>query len=442
MASQQSKLLRIGIIQDGKIVREKLIKAGESVTVGESPKCTFVFPKTSLEAPEFTLFRATPDGYALHYTRAVRGKVSAGGKVVTLQKALPAEGEGSLGLTQDDRGKLTIDDVTVLFQFVTPPPVAAVKPIQAGDFKPRLFEDDDPAFFGFLGLWTLLAMVFLVYVYNTEPRQYTLDELPDRFVRLVLKPSPSEVEPPEPVESDLKIETPVERPERTEERAPEPEKVSKRSDQEMTVEQAQREQELREGVVQKSKLLAKIIGTTGENSRGVVENMWSDEDQGLGDLDAALRASGGITTDAGEALRSGGEGGKGEAASVGVASVGGGTAEVGGGPSFEAVVSTGKGSLESFTGDRSALAAVVDANMGQLRYCYESRLKVNPNVAGRVEVGWSIEGGKAVGIYLVANSTGDSELADCIMRRLGRWSFPAGSDGDVDGYPFIFAPRK
>lgn len=442
MASQPSKLLRIGIIQDGKIVREKLIKAGESVTVGESPNCTFIFPKTSLETPEFTLFRATPEGYALQFNRAVRGRVSAGGKVVALQKALPETGEGTLALGPDDRGKLTIDDVTVLFQFVTPPPVAATKPVQAGEFKPRLFEDDDPAFFGFLGLWTLLAMVFLVYVYNTEPRQYVLEELPDRFVRLVLRPSETKPEPPEPVESELKIETPVETPRREEQRAPEPEKVSKRQDQEMTVEQARRQQELREGVVQKSKLLAKIIGTTGENSRGVVENMWSDEDQGLGDLDAALRASGGITTDASEMLRTGGEGGKGEAATVGVASVGGGTAEVSGGPAFEAVVSTGKGSLESFTGDRSALAAVVDANMGQLRYCYESRLKVNPNLAGRVEVGWTIEGGKAVGIYVVANSTGDAELADCIVRRLGRWSFPSGSDGDVDGYPFIFAPRK
>src|SRR5690606_3949548 len=108
MASQQSKLLRIGIIQDGKIVREKLIQAGESVTVGESPKSTFVFPKTSLEAPEFTLFRATSGGYELRFTRAVRGRVSAGGKVVALQKALPEAGEGTLLLGPDDRGKITI----------------------------------------------------------------------------------------------------------------------------------------------------------------------------------------------------------------------------------------------------------------------------------------------------------------------------------------------
>lgn len=442
MASQQSKLLRIGIIQDGKIVREKLIQAGESVTVGESPKSTFVFPKTSLEAPEFTLFRATSGGYELRFTRAVRGRVSAGGKVVALQKALPEAGEGTLLLGPDDRGKITIDDITVLFQFVTPPPVAAARPIETHDFRPRLFEDDDPAFFGFLGLWTLLAAVFLVYVYNTEPRQYVLEELPDRFVRLVLTP-PERDEAPEPEEPEIERNDTVEVPRREEEKLePERQEQPKSPDEPMTVEEAKRQEQLREDVVQKSKLLAKIIGTTGENSRGVVENMWSDEDQGLGDLDAALRQSGGITTDAGEALRTGGEGGKGEAASVGVASVGGGTAKVGGGPAFEAVVSRGTGSLESFTGDHSALAAVVDANMGQLRYCYESRLKVNPNVAGRVEIGWSIEGGKAVGVYLVANSTGDAELADCIMRRLGRWTFPEGSDGDVDGYPFIFAPRK
>ena len=53
--TQPAKVLRIGIIQDGKIVRERLIKPGESVKVGESARNTFVFPKTSLPRAEFPL---------------------------------------------------------------------------------------------------------------------------------------------------------------------------------------------------------------------------------------------------------------------------------------------------------------------------------------------------------------------------------------------------
>lgn len=441
MGSQQSKLLRIGIIQDGKIVQERLIDAGESVTVGESSKNTFVFPKTSLDASEFTLFQAGPKGYQLRFTRAVRGRVHAGGQPVTLQKALGEAQAGALALGPEDRGKLTIDDITILFQFVTPPPVAAVKPVEAGAFRPRLFDDDDPAFFGFLGLWSLLAAVFLVFVANAERRQYSIDDLPDRFVRIVLSPTERDTPPPEredtPEPEVVRPEV-VETPRREEIVQAEPERST--PDREMTLEEAQRQQEVREEVLAENALLRNLIGTTGE-SRRVVEEIWSG-DGGLGDLGSALADAGDVRADDTDGPRTGGTSGRGEAARVAVAGVGGGTADVSGGPAFEAVVSTGKGSLETFTGDVSALSGVIQANVGQLRYCYESRLKVNSRLAGRVEVGWTIENRRAVGIYVVANTTDDAELADCIVRRLARWDFPDGADGDVDGYPFIFSPSK
>ena len=44
----KNKVLRIGIIRDGKIAEERLIKASQTVTVGESAKNTFVFPKTRI----------------------------------------------------------------------------------------------------------------------------------------------------------------------------------------------------------------------------------------------------------------------------------------------------------------------------------------------------------------------------------------------------------
>jgi hypothetical protein len=35
---QMAKVLRIGVVQGGKVIHEQLIKPGEGVTVGESPK--------------------------------------------------------------------------------------------------------------------------------------------------------------------------------------------------------------------------------------------------------------------------------------------------------------------------------------------------------------------------------------------------------------------
>jgi pSer/pThr/pTyr-binding forkhead associated (FHA) protein len=47
-APDAAKVLRIGVVKDGKVVHERLIKPGQNVTVGESPRNTFVFPNASL----------------------------------------------------------------------------------------------------------------------------------------------------------------------------------------------------------------------------------------------------------------------------------------------------------------------------------------------------------------------------------------------------------
>jgi hypothetical protein len=174
----ERKVLRIGIIQDGKILQERMIKANETVTVGEAAKNTFVFPKTSLKVAEFPLFKATRKGYELHFTDKMKGKISSGGAVVSISKlkndpsVKRSGGAFILPLTPQDRGKVTIDSVTVLFQFVAPPPVQAVKSFQAMDFRPRLIEDDDPVFFGFLAIWSALGFVLLIWVWRVHPRGY------------------------------------------------------------------------------------------------------------------------------------------------------------------------------------------------------------------------------------------------------------------------------
>ena len=256
-----------------------------------------MFPKTSLKSAEFTLFKSTRGGYDLHFTEKMKGKISSGGAVVSVSKLKSdpsVKRDGGvfvLNLTPQDRGKITIDSVTVLFQFVAPPPVQAVKSIQAMDFRPRLIEDDDPVFFGFLAIWSALAFVLLIWVWNTEPREYTLEDMPDRFTKVVVKQKKDVVEELEIEDPDAEGEAPIK------EAEPEPSEAKAEKPKTET-DEAQRKEDLKKDVLKKSALLAKIIGTTGETSGGVVENMWSDEDQGLGDIDAALADAGGVTSDA------------------------------------------------------------------------------------------------------------------------------------------------
>lgn len=458
--ARKSKVLRIAVIQDRKIKQERLIKAGESVRIGDDPKKnTFVVPKNAVTGSSFVLFDATADGYALRFNEhfGAKSKVSTGGLAAKLSNlmsdsSVTREGDVAvLPLTPADRGKLDIDGTFILFQFVAPPPVKAVKPIKAMDFRPRLLEDDDPVFLGFLAIWSALALVLTVWVWNSEKPQYSLEELPDRFANIVIAPPPEK--PPEPLE-DPNEEEDVLAAETTKTVAqpvptPEPQEASgdKPDEPQDPGKAAQDLQDRKDNLEKSSKLFAKILGTTGESGAGMVADMWSDEDKGLANIDQALaEKSGGITTDSNDpGIREGAGGGTGQAASISdlKADGAGGSSNVGGGPAVkvEGSVSTGNGSVSEEIGDSGKVKNTVRRYAGQMKYCYEQQLKKNASLEGRVELGWAVYDGAVESAYVVSNGTGDDELAKCMVAKLKRWKFDAGIEGDVQ-WPFVFRPKN
>lgn len=74
---------------------------------------------------------------------------------------------------------------------------------------------------------------------------------------------------------------------------------------------------------------------------------------------------------------------------------------------------------------------------GQLRYCYELRLKAHPSLQGRVEVEWTVQHGAVQASRVLFNDTGDDDLASCITRRLASWRFHEGLTGELS-WPFVF----
>lgn len=460
--ARKSKVLRIAVIQDRKIKQERLIKAGEAVRIGDDPKKnTFVVPKNGVTGSSFVLFDATSNGYALRFNDrfGAKSKVSTGGLAAKLSNlmndsSVSREGDVAvLPLTPSDRGKLDIDGTFILFQFVAPPPVKAVKPIKAMDFRPRLMEDDDPVFLGFLAIWSALALVLTIWVWNTEKPEYTLEELPDRFAKIVIpeKP-PAPVEPLEdPNQEDDSLASDAV--EKTSTAKPEPAPADQKAsadnpDKPQNAGQAAQDlQERKDNIQQSSKLFAKILGTTGESSGGMVADMWSDEDKGLANIDEALASKrGGITTDSNDpGIREGEGGGTGQAAGIGdlKATGGVGTSGVGGGPAIkvEGSVSTGQGSVSEEIGDSGKVKNIVRRYQGQMKYCYEQQLKKNSSLEGRVELGWSVYDGAVESAYVVSNGTGDDELAKCMVAKLKRWKFDTSIEGDVQ-WPFVFRPKN
>src|SRR5688572_22496103 len=77
-AAQESlpKILRIGIIQGGKIVEERLVRKRDNVTIGQSAKNMFVVPASNDLPRTFTIFELTAQGYALNFSAGMDGRIA------------------------------------------------------------------------------------------------------------------------------------------------------------------------------------------------------------------------------------------------------------------------------------------------------------------------------------------------------------------------------
>ncbi len=90
--------------------------------------------------------------------------------------------------------------------------------------------------------------------------------------------------------------------------------------------------------------------------------------------------------------------------------------------------------------DRDQIAAVINRNLGQVRFCYEQALQGDPTVNGRVAIDFTIAGTGLVKSASIANSTLNAKaVEDCLVLRLKTWKFPL-PEGGVDvrvTYPFV-----
>ena len=128
------------------------------------------------------------------------GRVSFGDQVV----ALPALRQGKaqkkgelwhLLLTDKSRGKVVIGDVTVLFQFVTPPPVQP-RPQLPPSVRASLMQNLDWMLVAVVAASFLMHFGFVIYLRNIDwPRKPDIEEIPDRFVQMIV---PKKIEEPKP----------------------------------------------------------------------------------------------------------------------------------------------------------------------------------------------------------------------------------------------------
>ncbi len=447
------KILRIGIVQGNRIVEERLVRERSNITLGQSAKNLFVVPSESLPR-QWTLFEATPQGYVGHFSGTMDARIAVGNEVLSLGQLkqsgkLRQQGDTSIiRLDERSRGKVSIGDVTVLFQFVSPPPPQPRPQLPAsvrGSFTASL-----DWFFTTIATTSFLAhLALVIYLRSVDwPRKPDLEEIPDRFVQMVVKKQP----PVEEKKAEAKQEDPDKK---AEKKAP----VQAAKKKEMTEEEKKQaaEERERQAAERRARLaeqvkntgILKILGARVDGEGSIADVL------GKGDVDRdqekAFQGVGGLSVATGEGQLRGiktGTGGSGKVASIsglrgGADISGASTGSVGPERRVTGVVKSEAPSVDGEL-DPGIVAKEVRNRMSAIKACYERGLKRNPNLNGKIVVRWTITpAGTVQGVGIESDTIGDTEVATCIKVTVARWRFPAPSGGAVEvAFPFLFTSSQ
>lgn len=95
--------------------------------------------------------------------------------------------------------------------------------------------------------------------------------------------------------------------------------------------------------------------------------------------------------------------------------------------------------------DKSVIAAVIQNNLSQIKYCYERQLVAEPDLFGKVVVSWVINASGAVEAQAVKQTTLNSApVENCMLMKIAGWKFPQPKNGTKVNvsYPFLFKSTK
>lgn len=205
------KVLRIGLVQGGRVIEERVIKQRTHVTIGPSEKSMFVIPSKNIP-PNFRLFELAGGEYYLNFLDGMTGRVALKTGISDLAalkgqaKKVPVGNVQAyqVQLSEEARGKVMVGETTFLFQFVAPPPVQP-KPQLPVSVRSGLASDID---------WTttIIAAFSFLFHFGAVGSIYSdwMDPVVDDEVSVAqLLESVKQLPPPPPVETPKETDTPA-----------------------------------------------------------------------------------------------------------------------------------------------------------------------------------------------------------------------------------------
>jgi hypothetical protein len=435
---RRPRILRIGVLLGGKIVEERLIRERTSVSIGQSMKNTFSVPVEGLPL-EFTLFAIDQGRYYLRFLNKMDGRLGdSSGSVNTLDALKSNKGAQHAGdywqvpLTDSSRGKLSLGDLTILFQFVTEPP-RQPKPMLPASVRGTFADRIDPRLAVILGASIIahFAVVIVALLGDIEEegqaqRAYNLTFKQDTFVVEDVLPSTDTGSAAGSAEAP---KTPEKKPDTGPAKPKDDGGRSNNDSVAMTEDDASRFADL----------------LTGEGPNGTSEGDMSKRRPGadLGDQINDVREGGqkvAIGGGAGRGSRGDGDprvgtgGGlktDGPAGGIGT----GKTVEKG--PAGRISVSDRRTFDESSLTPDIVLQKIQSAYMAGLKRCYKQYLNKDASARGKVTLSLTVN---ETGRTVKGSATGFADEVDqCISGQMSSWRFPVPKDSDGEVTEASFA---
>ena len=454
------KVLRIGKVQGGRVIEERVIKQRTHVTIGSSH--TNMFLAAGGGVPEsMRLFELVGQDYVLNLTDTMAGRVALPTGVTDLVQARNSGAAKRVGayyqlrLTEDSRGKVVIGDTTFLFQFVAPPPVQP-KPQLPLAVKGGLASQIDWGFtiiaafsfllhFGFAG--AVNSDWFDPVVDDDLETAALIEHAKDRPLPQLEEPKPEVVDPnANAAGKDEKVAKPTGDTGKKAGGAAGPKAGAGGG---VTAQQgAALSNEL-------AQLEMKALGSLGGAGPAQSSILKAGSSAADSSLDVLAAKGGGVDTNSGGLKTGGGGGGPllpGQGGGGGLTGIGnakGGTPGGGGGGGTDQSTVVKVPSGEASTGVAAGASNVKDAdsviarNRWRFKACYNKALASDPSAGGTVKVTVRVGQGGEVSSASVASSDAPGGLTQCIVSAFSGMHF-AEPDGGTATFtvPVVLSAKK
>jgi hypothetical protein len=438
-AVQGPKVLRIGVVQAGRVVEERIIKQRSTVTVGQSEKSMFVIPAANLPA-QFKLFELIGQDYYLNWVDGMQGRLALQTGISDLA-ALRGQAKrvGSvyqIRLTEEARGKVVIGETTFLFQFVSPPPPQprpqlplAVKGGVASQIDWNL---TIIAAFSFLLHFGFIGALYSDWMDPPVGEGVDIQGLIDLAKSV----------PPPPVEEKPEVGPATTSTAPSKGNAPKDTGKSSGPPGKMSNSQAAALSQQAEAM--QMQMLAAFGG------QSAVQGALNRSDIPPVDLSGVAQSGAGVSNASGDLRLSGGGGAliRPGAGGGGLGGLGQGTGGGSGSSGKQAEVKGPTGDAQIGVSSASVPVANADRTIAALRpgfrSCYNKGLQSDPSMSGKVVLAVKIgANGDVVSVEKAGGSGLSSEVESCIMKKIKNAAFdPPGGSGSTIQVPITFVQQK